>query len=137
MRLYVSGPMTGIPDFNFPAFARMTRTLRGMGHLVWSPAEMDEQEGVTPTLDGSVQDPRQYAGYLARDIRVIAENEIEGVVVLNGWRNSGGAKTEVAFALALGLPIFTLSVDHTGAYLYELPPMQVDFNEKVFDATAA
>lgn len=119
MRLYVSGPMTGIPHFNFPAFKFATDWLRVKGHDVWSPAEMDLQEGIDPSSSGAVQDPRQYAGFLARDIRVIAENEIEGIVVLPGWKKSGGAKTEVAFGLALGLPIFTLD----GGTLAELPDM--------------
>ena len=116
MRLYVSGPMTGIPNYNFAAFQATTVTLRGMGHEVWSPAEMDAEEGVAPDPEGKTDDMEKYAGYLARDIRVLAEERIEGIVVLPGWMNSGGAITEVAFAQALHLPVFVLE-DLT---LYEL-----------------
>ena len=38
---YVSGPMTGYPDLNFPAFDSFTADYRRKGHIVISPAEHD------------------------------------------------------------------------------------------------
>jgi len=37
-RIYLSGPMTGLPELNFPAFAAMTASLRAGGHTVTNPA---------------------------------------------------------------------------------------------------
>ncbi|MGF6125153.1 hypothetical protein QF019_000342 [Pseudomonas frederiksbergensis] len=40
-RIYLSRPMTGQLDLNFPAFAAMTANLRAGGHTVPSPAELN------------------------------------------------------------------------------------------------
>ncbi|MBA2927098.1 DUF4406 domain-containing protein [Pseudomonas sp. CCUG 57209] len=44
-RIYLSGPMTGLPGLNFPAFAAMTDNLRAGGHTVTNPAEVDPDGG--------------------------------------------------------------------------------------------
>lgn len=38
-RLYLAGPMTGMPDSNYPAFHHAADQLRDMGYLVENPAE--------------------------------------------------------------------------------------------------
>lgn len=105
MIVYLAGPMTGIPYYNFPAFEEAAAELRERGIEVISPAEMDLEDGLVPDPNGEDSQPRRYAYYLARDIRVIAERDVEAVVVLQGWEKSGGAKTEVAFIRALKRPV--------------------------------
>lgn len=109
MKLYVSGPMSGKPRFNFDAFEAATADLRKRGFEVISPAEMDVEAGIEPgdAETDQTEQPAQYADFLTRDIHVIAEDGVEGIAVLPGWHLSGGARTEVMFALALRLPIFT------------------------------
>lgn len=42
MRVYLSGPMSGIADNNFPAFHEHAAQLRAQGFYVVSPAEIQE-----------------------------------------------------------------------------------------------
>ena len=113
MRLYIAGPMTGIAGFNVPAFDELAAYLRGWGHDVVSPAELDGEEtraviAAAPTGHHSELPPGETWGfYLSRDIRLLADDGIQGVVVLPGWESSRGARLEVFMASQiLGLPIF-------------------------------
>ncbi|MEN5029142.1 DUF4406 domain-containing protein [Pseudomonas sp. Ps21-P2] len=38
-RIYLSGPMTGLPDYNYPAFNAEAARLRALGYSVENPAE--------------------------------------------------------------------------------------------------
>lgn len=105
MKVYIAGPMRGIPDFNFPAFTWAAATLReGGGHEVISPAEHDLENGFNPMgmaghedLDG-IFDLR---AALAWDLQQVAT--CDGVFLLPGWEKSSGARAELACAAALGL----------------------------------
>lgn len=41
MRVYLAGPMRGLPQFNFPAFDAGAATLEALGHEVFNPADRD------------------------------------------------------------------------------------------------
>ncbi len=105
-RIYLCGPMSGLPDNNLPAFEEATAALRLRGLAVASPVEMDAADGLDPaeqvTPGGAV-----WAGFLARDLRVVTDPEVDAVVVLPGWRESKGARLEVHVASELGKPILT------------------------------
>lgn len=89
--IYISGPMTGKPQLNFPAFHAKARELRAAGHEVVNPAEHGEQPGL------------QWADYLKKDIRLLLDcNEIH---MLPGWRESRGARLECHIAIELGLMV--------------------------------
>lgn len=92
MRLYLAGPMSGLPEHNYPAFHRWAAAIRGMGHFVCNPAELN------PT-DVS------YGQALSVDLAWIIAHA-EGVVFMDGWGNSKGCAVEHALARALDLPVF-------------------------------
>lgn len=93
MKLYLAGPMTGYPDWNFPAFHIITKRLRDAGHEVLNPAENDGG-------DASAGD---WAYFMRQDLGHVCA--VEAVAVLHGWERSRGAALEVTVAHALGLPI--------------------------------
>lgn len=37
--IYLSGPMTGVPEYNYPAFNAEAARLRALGYTVENPAE--------------------------------------------------------------------------------------------------
>ena len=41
LRLYLAGPMTGLPDHNVPDFHAATAELRAAGYEATSPAELN------------------------------------------------------------------------------------------------
>ena len=111
------GPMSGIPQFNYPAFDVAAVTLRAAGYEVQSPAELDNAETRAKALsspDGSPgsgsHDGETWGDFLARDVKLIADSGIHEIRVLPGWSRSRGARLETFIARALcGIPIRTVS----------------------------
>lgn len=116
MRIYTAGPMTGLPQFNFPAFDRAAGQLRAEGHDVVSPAELDSPEHRAIALASHTGDPREYTkitgetwgDLLARDVKLIADGGIERIYVLPGWERSKGARLETYIAHLTGIEIHFL-----------------------------
>ena len=116
MRLYVAGPMTGIPQFNYPAFIDAAVVLRATGHDVVSPAELDDPDDRAAALaskDGHMLSytsgtGKTWGDFLARDVKLIADGGIDGIVVLDGWAKSRGARLETFVGNLCGLPAYPL-----------------------------
>lgn len=118
MKLYVAGPMSGIKSFNVPAFDEMAAWLREQGHEVTSPAELDGAESraiIVASETGNHKDlpPGETWGfYLARDVKILADDGIEAIVALPGWTRSPGALLETFTArVLLGMPILHQDFD--------------------------
>ena len=93
-RVYIAGPMTGIAEFNFPAFNKEAVRLRAEGLTVLNPADHGIVEGA------------EWADYLRHDIAGLAT--CQRIHLLPGWEKSKGSRLEVTIAQALGMAI-TLS----------------------------
>lgn len=114
MKLYLSGPMSGYPQFNVPAFRRAAADLRSSGYEVISPCEADDKDGigeaVAASARGDIADIKHtgetWGSLLARDVKILADGGIEGIVVLPDWDQSKGAKLEVFLGMLLHLPLF-------------------------------
>lgn len=126
MRVYTAGPMTGLPQFNFPAFDAMAARLRALGFEVVSPAELDNEDDRAAALaspDGSMLTYGQgtkktWGQFLARDVLLIADGDergiIDAIVVLPGWAKSRGARLETFVGRMLcGKVVYRLGHDDT------------------------
>lgn len=89
MKIYIAGPMTGLVEFNRPAFMFTAAKLTGRGHVALNPA-------VPP--DGLTQ-----AQYM--DICLAMLRCAHAIYLLDGWENSAGARAEKALAEKLRLEI--------------------------------
>ena len=89
MRIYVAGPMTGRPEFNYPAFNAVAAELRAAGHHVENPAENPD-----PAC-------KSWAGYMRMAIAQLVT--CDAIYLLHGWRVSRGARIEHDLACALGI----------------------------------
>lgn len=114
MRLYVAGPMGGMPNLNHPMFDRVTAALREQGHVVLSPAEKDREWGLDPAKGQNSLDAHKV---LAWDLQAILNSE--GICLLPGWRNSEGARLEVIVAVSTGRRLFYWS--ERGQEMIDLP----------------
>lgn len=123
-KFYIAGPMTGIPQFNFPAFylAATRLALFDKEHDFVSPAELDFEESRTAAELNATGDPVLYedmtgetwGDLLARDVKLIAD-EVDGVVVLPGWETSRGARLEAFVASTASKPVYSFEAWDSGA----------------------
>lgn len=105
MKIYLAGPMRGIPDFNFPMFDVAAANLRARGFEVFSPADNDRQKGyVGKPVDEIKRD------CIMDDLTYIAR-EADAIALLPGWEASKGVAAEVALAIFLDLKLITLTED--------------------------
>jgi hypothetical protein len=95
-RIYIAGPMTGLPEFNFPAFHEAAAKLRAQGFEVENPAENPE-----PPC-GS------WLAYMRMAVAQVAK--VDTVALLPGWESSRGAKVEYTLATGLGLTVLPIEL---------------------------
>ncbi len=95
LRIYISGPMTGFRDLNFPVFNAAAEALRANGMDVVNPAEENPDKGST------------WNACLRSDIKRLCD--CNAVAMLPGWRNNKGALLERHIARQLGMQILSLS----------------------------
>jgi hypothetical protein len=89
MRLYIAGPISGVPDHNEPAFSRAEQRLSD------NPITHVGVGGTTP-----------WAEYVKFDLHVMLD--CDGIAVLPDWEESRGASLEVYVAQQLAMPVLTV-----------------------------
>ena len=89
MKVYIAGPMTGLPHFNRPAFQQAAINLSFEKHVPLNPAILPD--GLTE------------ADYMAVGITML--QRADAIFLLTGWQFSAGARAEHALALKLGLEV--------------------------------
>lgn len=102
MTIYISGPMTGHPDLNFPLFNDVALALRMGGWDVINPAELCADKNSA------------WSDCMRRDIEALMD--CDSIVMLPGYEHSRGATLELHIARELGMTVYELS-----ALMCELP----------------
>jgi hypothetical protein len=88
-RVYISGPMTGMPELNAPAFNAAEQQLAAAGY-----------EPVNPVNNGQPNDAPWHQ-HMRADIAMLVT--CEAIVMLPGWQASRGATLERHIARRLGM----------------------------------
>jgi hypothetical protein len=104
VKIYLSGPMKGYPQSNYPLFNRVAAELRIAGHDVYNPAEFPH-DGPFETFPLR----RAFADYC----RFICE-EADAIVLLPGWEKSLGVSAELALAKNCKLDVIEWSAASAG-----------------------
>lgn len=112
-KVFILGPMTGIPDDNWPAFIACEERLRALGFVPVSMRQIVDDE-----LGGNRELPS--ADYMRHALGWLVS--VSQVAVLSGWDTSLNAITELLVAKSLALPL----LDETGA------PLQIDYMFPMF-----
>lgn len=90
-RIYISGPMTGMPELNFPTFHAEAARLRLLGYDVANPAEINPNP-----KDG-------WHACMRRDLVELLN--CDALALLDGWQKSAGAHLEMHVAHRVGMEI--------------------------------
>lgn len=96
IKVYLAGPMTGLPDFNRPVFFQAGNTLHDHNHIILNPA-------VLP-------DGLEHGDYMKICLPMI--EAAEAVIMLPGWEKSKGANMEYNYAQIKRLPVFEAEIGH-------------------------
>ncbi|BCA28331.1 DUF4406 domain-containing protein [Metapseudomonas otitidis] len=94
-RIYLAGPMTGLPQLNFPAFHAEAARLRALGYDVVNPAELNPNPNTS------------WQTCMRVDIRELVT--CDAVAMLPGWTSSHGATLEHACAVQCGMEVVLAS----------------------------
>lgn len=118
-RLYLAGPMSGYPAYNFTAFSEAAKLWAAWGYEVHTPfaansrawqrihgRDFDPFNDVCDWGDPSLNE------MMVEDLADLCRSD--AVAVLAGWEKSKGARAELVFAINLGKPIYEA---HTGRTL--------------------
>lgn len=95
MKVYIAGPMSGLPEFNYPAFNTAEGQLLVAGFTPLNPARSEAHN--------TTGKPQSWDWYMRHALRMVTD--ADGIALLPGWENSRGATLENHVGSALGLDI--------------------------------
>jgi hypothetical protein len=90
-RVYISGPITGKPDGNRPAFEHAKQALIAAGDVPVNPHE------------NGLPSSASWREHMRADLRMLAD--CDAILLLPGWASSKGAFLEQSIAQFLGMSI--------------------------------
>jgi hypothetical protein len=104
MKVYLSGKMRGVKDYNFPAFHAAEFDLLSRGYEVLSPASLDVDEGFNIKTPSDELTPEQLNKWIKRDSEMVLE--ADAIALLPNSTGSKGVAVEIAIAKFAGKPVY-------------------------------
>jgi len=97
--IFISGPMTDIPEHNYPEFARVEEALQSMGWEVVNPVKFNQEydHGDVEGWDWLATHPLDLRECFQKEWDAV--RRCDAIFLLDGWQDSRGARAEVAEAL--------------------------------------
>ncbi len=92
-KIYISGPMTGYPEYNYPAFNAAENYLQIFGY---------------DKIENPAKNPKQQCWEDYMKVALAQMLTCDTVVILPGWDKSKGAREEIRIANLLKMPVITL-----------------------------
>lgn len=110
-RTYLSGPMTGYPEFNYPAFKRISTDLRKRGWIIESPHEnpapkQHDKDTCTCNIVSQCRGESEHIWHYYMRLCKQQVQRCDSVIFMPGWPESRGAVQEFLWAQELGHTMF-------------------------------
>jgi hypothetical protein len=119
--VYIAGPMSGIPEYNFPAFYEAEDLIRMMypNSLILNPAKMDIDSSFDPNsvkLETTHDVFRMHRDCMGRDVNAILDNTPDAyvrdsclLVLLDNYHNSRGVLVELSLCVYLDWSVTSIA----------------------------
>lgn len=101
---YLSGPMSGYKDFNYPAFDLACAILRERGIKIESPHENPWPKNHTEMV------PEALWSHMM-NLCIKQLDKCQGIIMLPGWPTSRGAREELMICLDRKYPVYFFDFD--------------------------
>lgn len=93
MKMFISGPMSHIENYNCEAFNEMEELLKELGWSVFNPAWLQFDE--------------TWSRNEIMSIDIAALSRCDAIVMLKGWQCSFGANAEYRYAVGTAITVYT------------------------------
>ena len=111
MVVYLSGPMRGIPGYNFPAFDEAEARWKAAGHHVLSPAQTCRALGYAKAAESHNESVAIEHLKHVMQVDIACIYAADAIALLPGWENSMGCTVELSLAQFLGLKIYCATTE--------------------------
>ena len=99
--IYIAGPMTCLPQYNYPAFDAMAKKLRAKGWTVINPTEIGALFG-----SASFINTHDTILHVVSEMELAAISACQAIFLLPGWELSDGSLRELRTAITHHLTIY-------------------------------
>lgn len=103
-KIYIAGPMSGYPNFNFDAFYMAAHNFSFLGYEVFNPADKEGETLSEASKESGCHIKAREDGFDFRKVYAWDVNKVveaDAIYMLKGWEASAGARGEHAVAVAM------------------------------------